>query len=55
MEHKNPLTTSRYLHPELYKAKELIDRRNQQAAEILRHSLRHSGAFSGVAETGVSA
>ena len=40
--HKNPLTTTRYLHPSVHKAKELIDRRNQQAEEILRHIPRHS-------------
>lgn len=47
--HKNPLTTTRYLHPSLLK--QLIDRRNEQAAE----TLRHTGAFSEVAEQGVSA
>jgi len=38
MGHKNPLTTTRYLHPSLHKAKELIDRRNEQAQETLRHT-----------------
>ncbi len=52
--HKNPLTTTRYLHPELLKAKQLIDRRNEEA-EVLRHSLRHSGPNSGSGETRVSA
>jgi integrase len=47
MGHKN----TRYLHPSLLKAKQLIDRRNEQAAE----TLRHTGAFSEVAEQGVSA
>lgn len=46
MGHKNPLTTTRYLHPSIHKAKELIDRRNREAAEGLRHSLRHSGQIS---------
>ena len=42
MGHKNPLKTTRYLHPSLHKAKELIDRRNEQAEEVLRHTSRHT-------------
>lgn len=34
--HRNPLTTTRHLHPSLHKAKQLVDRRNQQAEELLR-------------------
>jgi integrase len=48
--HKNPLTTSRYLHPSMRKAKGLIDRRNQQSEENLRHNPRHSGQISEVAK-----
>jgi len=40
--------------PTLLRAKQLIDRRNEQAAETLRHTLCHNGAFSEVAEPGVS-
>jgi len=49
MGHKNPLTTTRYLHPSLHKAKELIDRRNEEAQETLRHTLRHTGENEEVA------
>lgn len=31
--HKNPLTTLRYLHPSMHKAKGLIDRRNKESEE----------------------
>lgn len=47
--HRNPLTTTRYLHPSLHKAKQLVDRRNQQAEESLRHIPRHSGQISEIA------
>lgn len=40
--HKNPLTTARYLHPSMRKAKGLIDRRNQESEENLRHIPRHT-------------
>jgi integrase len=49
--HKNPLTTTRYTHPSLHKAKELIDRRNRQSEENLRHNPRHSGENQGIAES----
>jgi integrase len=40
--HKNPLTTTRYLHPSMHKAKGLIVRRNQESEENLRHNPRHT-------------
>jgi integrase len=46
MGHKNPLTTTRYLHPSLHRAKELIDRRNREAEEFLRHIPRHTEEIS---------
>lgn len=48
--HKNPLTTARYLHPSMRKAKGLIDRRNQQSEENLRHNPRHSGQIEELAK-----
>lgn len=56
MGHRNPLTTQRYLHPSLHRAKELIDRRNRQAAEALaqRHSLRHNEGSSVLSEGGAT-
>jgi hypothetical protein len=50
--HKNPLTTTRYLHPSMHKAKGLVDRRNLQATESLRHNPRHTEEISEVAEGG---
>jgi integrase len=49
--HKNPLTTARYLHPSMRKAKGLIDRRNQESEENLRHNPRHSGQNQGSSES----
>ena len=48
--HKNPLTATRYIHPSVHKAKELIDRRNQQSEENLRHNPRPSGQIEEVAK-----
>jgi site-specific recombinase XerD len=42
--HESPSTTARYCHPELKGIAEVVNQRNTEHAETLRHSLRHSGA-----------
>ena len=41
--HEAVTTTQRYLHPELKGVAALVNQRNTEHAETLRHSLRHSG------------
>jgi site-specific recombinase XerC len=41
--HEAVTTTQRYLHPELKDIAALVNQRNTEHAEVLRHSLRHGG------------
>ncbi len=41
MGHRNVNTTARYMHPSIGKAKDLLNKRNAERAESLRHVSRH--------------
>lgn len=41
--HESPTTTARYVHPELKGIAEVVNQRNNNNADLVRHTLRHSG------------
>jgi site-specific recombinase XerD len=41
--HESSHTTGRYVHPQLKGIAEVVNQRNTEHAEVLRHTLRHTG------------